>query len=836
MTSGQTADTPMANWLRSDLESTTQEWIIVFFHHPPYTKASHNSDTEQDLVRIRQNLNPILETNGVDLVLSGHSHAYERSVLLNGHYGLANTIQPEMKIDAGDGRDEGTGAYQKNAQGQGTVYTVAGSSGQATFLQADAPHTAMHLTLLELGSMVIDVSGNRLDALFLRENGVIQDRFTITKPSPFPPAPVNVVALPTSETEISLAWTDAADSEAGYAVERSTDGVNFTPVITVAADTTAAVDSGLNPNTTYFYRILGTNNVGPGEYSNVASATTVLPTATPTAPIALAASSDNGVEFFRSQMVLRWQDRSTNEAAFQIERSGDGATFVPVATVAANLTSYVDRHLNSATFYYYRVRAVNTLGQSAPSPVASNETHPQTQLVRAGDNVVFHAGTEGAQPVRYQWRYMGEPIPGETNEMILLSDVQLLDEGDYSAVIRDASGRTVTNPGYLFVVAPPLLLVQPQDQVAVVGTAVSLETVASGSDPLRYQWRRNGNIIPGATSPTLAFPHVQLGDRGAYYLIVENDFGSITSRVASLETFFAPALVPVPDAFAEVLQVLTITNSVVDQNETPLTLAYSLAPGAPTNAIINPTNGVFRWKPTRAQAPGTNLITVEVADAAHPSVRSTTSFNVLVNDYAELTIGSAPVLVGETNSVPIEIYSTAAFSNLHFVVQYPDNLLTNLWIESVVPELSTATLQASSATSASLQFTATAGQSLVGTQQLARLHFTAVPGQSSAIAPLNGETLNLTTVAPDASPTPLVNNGRAVVVGARSLLEARIRNGTVRELTVYGRTGVVYTVEVTTNLVNGPWTRVGSVTTTNLSRTLGVGNVQLPSRYYRARP
>ena len=60
MTSGQTADTPMADWLRSDLESATAEWIIVFFHHPPYTKGSHDSDAEQDLVRIRQNLVPIL--------------------------------------------------------------------------------------------------------------------------------------------------------------------------------------------------------------------------------------------------------------------------------------------------------------------------------------------------------------------------------------------------------------------------------------------------------------------------------------------------------------------------------------------------------------------------------------------------------------------------------------------------------------------------------------------------------------------------------------------------------------------------------------------------------
>ena len=837
MTSGQTADTPMANWLRSDLESTSQEWIIVFFHHPPYTKASHNSDTEQDLVRIRQNLNPILETNGVDLVLSGHSHAYERSVLLNGHYGLANTIRPEMKIDAGDGRDEGTGPYQKNAQGQGTVYTVAGSSGQATFLQADAPHQAMHLTLLELGSMVIDVSGNRLDALFLRENGTIQDRFTITKPSPFPPAPRHLVALPTSATEINLTWDDAAENELGYSVERSTDGINFTAVLDLAANITSLLDASVSANTTYFYRVRGTNSIGVGDYSNIASATTVLPDSVPRAPIALVANADNGVEFFRSQMVLRWQDRSTNEAAFQIERSGDGASFIPVATVAANLTSYVDRHLDSATFYYYRVRAVNALGQSAPSPVASNETHPQTQLARAGDSVTFHAGAEGTEPVRYQWRFMDVAIPGETNETIVLADVQLFDEGDYSVVIRDNVGRVVSNPAFLFVVAPPRILAQPQDLLAVVGTSVSLDATVEGTGPMRYQWHRNGNVIPGATSPTLAFPSVQLTDRAGYYLVIENDFGSAISRVARLEAFVAPVLATIPDILADVLRPLVFSVAVTDANVPPLSLVYSLAPGAPTNASIHPVKGEFHWTPTRSQAPGTNLITVQVTDATRPILSHAVSFTVEVNDYIELTLGEVPLLAGGTNSVPIDLVSTEEIAGLQFVLQFPDNLLSNLWVEAISTNLASASVQPSGANAATFDFATQPGISLFQTQRLARLHFTAGPGQVSAFVPLHLEAVSVTTSAPDVAPTVVRNDGRAIVVGARSLLEGRVRNGSVRELTLYGRTGVVYTVELATSVTNATWTRAAIINNmTNLSRTINVGSGVNPSRYFRAKP
>ena len=51
----------MATWLTNDLNANTQRWTIVYFHHPPYSKGSHNSDTETELIEMRQNIMPILE-------------------------------------------------------------------------------------------------------------------------------------------------------------------------------------------------------------------------------------------------------------------------------------------------------------------------------------------------------------------------------------------------------------------------------------------------------------------------------------------------------------------------------------------------------------------------------------------------------------------------------------------------------------------------------------------------------------------------------------------------------------------------------------------------------
>ncbi|MFN7792537.1 MAG: metallophosphoesterase [Cyclobacteriaceae bacterium] len=73
-------------WLKRDLAANKLPWTIVYFHHPPYTKGSHDSDRENELLKIRENLLTILERFKVDLVLTGHSHVYERTHPLRGHH------------------------------------------------------------------------------------------------------------------------------------------------------------------------------------------------------------------------------------------------------------------------------------------------------------------------------------------------------------------------------------------------------------------------------------------------------------------------------------------------------------------------------------------------------------------------------------------------------------------------------------------------------------------------------------------------------------------------------------------------------------------------------
>ena len=203
------AGSAMMTWLEADLAATSQKWVIAYWHHPPYSKGSHNSDVDIESRDMRQVALPLLEAAGVDLVLSGHSHSYERSYLIDGHYGLSSTFTSAMQKDGGSGRTDGSGAYEKPTAGQGphegAVYAVAGSSGKIS--GGTLNHPAMYISLNVLGSMVLDVNGDRLDAKFLSNAGAILDYFSIVKDAePMPPAittstlPNGVIGIPYSST------------------------------------------------------------------------------------------------------------------------------------------------------------------------------------------------------------------------------------------------------------------------------------------------------------------------------------------------------------------------------------------------------------------------------------------------------------------------------------------------------------------------------------------------------------------------------------------------------------------------------------------------------------
>lgn len=183
------ANTPLTWWLESDLQANRLPWTVVYFHQPPHSKGTHNSDNfaEVNMVAMRQNIAPILEQYGVDLVLSGHCHNYERSKLMYGFYGWSWTYGPGFEWDGGSGHEADGHPYQKALGGahpnRGTIYAVVGNGGSTGHSPA-LNHPIMTSNWgcdTCAGSMLIRVHNDTLRAEYWTSGDSLLDEFAIYK-------------------------------------------------------------------------------------------------------------------------------------------------------------------------------------------------------------------------------------------------------------------------------------------------------------------------------------------------------------------------------------------------------------------------------------------------------------------------------------------------------------------------------------------------------------------------------------------------------------------------------------------------------------------------------
>jgi len=192
-----------------------------------------------------------------------------------------------------------------------------------------------------------------------------------TPPPPIsiPNPPSNLQATSISSSQIDLVWQDNSDDETKFEVWRKVAGGVWGLVAELNANLTSFSDTGLAPDTEYFYQVRACNSAGCSSFSEVANATTQsAPLSAPNAPSGLSASALSS-----SQILLTWQDNSDDEEGFKIERD-DGSGFIEIATVSANQTSYLDEGLSPSTTYAYQIKAYNSAGESGYSNQAQATT------------------------------------------------------------------------------------------------------------------------------------------------------------------------------------------------------------------------------------------------------------------------------------------------------------------------------------------------------------------------------------------------------------------------------------------------------------------------------
>jgi hypothetical protein len=371
----------------------------------------------------------------------------------------------------------------------------------------------------------------------------------------------------------------------------------------------------------------------------------------------------------------------------------------------ANSASYPIGSASTSDNGIYTVQITNGDGTATSSPATVTVTaingpaivsQPGSQTVLAGSDCSFIVGASGPG-LRYQWSFNGTAIPNGTNALLRLVAVDPNDAGDYTVSVSNSTGSIDSQPATLAVNSPPVITSQPVSQTASAGAALTLRATASGSDPLRYQWLRDGFAVPNATNATLQIGQVKGSDAGSYVLRVSNDLASVNSQPALLVVLLPPSIVTQPTS-----QTLTtgkpVTFTAQAMGVGPLQYQWLLN-GSP---IPNATSSSFQI--ASAQTSDAGIYTLQVSNAAgsvtsDPAILGTSIANQFAISKQPL---SQILAVGSPLNLSVQITGGLA-------LQYQ-------WFRNGVaigggtsPNLKISSLQTSDAGSYALRITSSAG-------------------------------------------------------------------------------------------------------------------------------
>lgn len=160
---------------------------------------------------------------------------------------------------------------------------------------------------------------------------------------------------------VPLSWTYTINTKGTYQLYKSTDSINYNLIATLDKSIQSYSDTLSDTTKTYFYKVRGLNYTSTSPYSNVVKVSDSLLTA----PVISASAGAIG-----SIANVSWTYATTSPTyQFNLERSIDSTTFSKIATLPKTTLTYADSSLNTATKYFYRVTATNSLGNSPYSNI-----------------------------------------------------------------------------------------------------------------------------------------------------------------------------------------------------------------------------------------------------------------------------------------------------------------------------------------------------------------------------------------------------------------------------------------------------------------------------------
>ena len=194
----------------------------------------------------------------------------------------------------------------------------------------------------------------------------------------------------------------------------------------------------------------------------------------------------------------------------------------------------------------YSVVVTNVVGSvtSADATLTVNtapaiSTQPQSQTVTTGTPVTLTVVATGNPEPTYQWRKNGSSITGATSSALDLGSVTLTDEGNYDVLVTNSVDTVTSSVATVVVQAAPVITTHPESQTVLAGSDVTFSVVASGKPTPTYQWTKDGQAIPEATSSTLSLVSATTSLVGNYTVTATNKGPSNATGVASTDALVA---------------------------------------------------------------------------------------------------------------------------------------------------------------------------------------------------------------------------------------------------------------------------------------------------------
>ena len=340
---------------------------------------------------------------------------------------------------------------------------------------------------------------------------------------------------------------------------------------------------------------------------------------------------------------------------YQWKKNGTDISGATSSTYTTPATSSAD---NGAIFLVSVSNSAGTVTSSSATlavtaaPVAPViTTQPVNQSVVVGQTATFSVIGTGGGTITYQWKKNGTDIADATTSTYTTPATSMADtDAVFTVVVSNAAGSVTSAEASLTVTAEavkPSITGQPFAKPITAGQTATFTVEATGTSPLRYQWKKNGTDIADATTSTYTTPATSLADSGTEYsVVVSNDVGTATSSVGILTVTSVPIISTQPAA-KTVTAGETATFSVTAAGTAPL--SYQWKKGG--TDISGATSSSYTTPATSLADSGTAY-----------SVVVSNELGTATSEAVSLTVTMAPVITTQPVANTVDPGATATFS------------------------------------------------------------------------------------------------------------------------------------------------------------------------------